>query len=69
MKMAAFCDVALCSLVETGWRFGGAYCLHQQGYHSEDSHHQAVKAPKNKYGVLVDDINNYLRIITMNNLK
>jgi hypothetical protein len=28
--MTAFWDVAPCSLVEVDWRFGGAYCLHQQ---------------------------------------
>jgi hypothetical protein len=31
LKMALFCDVASCSLVDTGRRFRGAYCLHQLG--------------------------------------
>jgi hypothetical protein len=29
--MKIFWDVAPCSLVETGRRFGGAYCLHHRG--------------------------------------
>jgi hypothetical protein len=28
--MTVFWYVALCSLVETDWRFRGAYCLHLQ---------------------------------------
>jgi hypothetical protein len=31
MKMAAFCDIAPCSLVEVDRRFRGAYCHHQYG--------------------------------------
>jgi hypothetical protein len=27
MKMTAFCDKALCSLVQVHWHFGGVYCL------------------------------------------
>jgi hypothetical protein len=30
-KMAAVWDTAPCSLVETDWRFRGAYCLHRHG--------------------------------------
>jgi hypothetical protein len=30
MKMTVFWDVAPCSLVETDWRFRGAYCHHHQ---------------------------------------
>jgi hypothetical protein len=30
--MAVFWDVAPCSLVDIDRRFGGAYCLHHQGY-------------------------------------
>jgi hypothetical protein len=28
IKMAVFCDIAPCNLVETDRRFRGAYCLH-----------------------------------------
>jgi hypothetical protein len=28
MKMSAFSDIALCSLIEVDRRFRGAYCLH-----------------------------------------
>jgi hypothetical protein len=31
MKMRAFWDIALCSLVGIDWCFRGAYCLHHQG--------------------------------------
>jgi hypothetical protein len=31
MKFRVFWDVAPCSHVEVGRRFGGAYCLHHQG--------------------------------------
>jgi hypothetical protein len=31
MKIAAFWDMAPCSLVEAGRRFGGAYVLHHKG--------------------------------------
>jgi hypothetical protein len=31
MKMIAFTEIALCSLVEVDRRFRGAYCLHHQG--------------------------------------
>jgi hypothetical protein len=31
MKMAVFCNVASCSLVDTERRFRSAYCLHHQG--------------------------------------
>jgi hypothetical protein len=31
MKINVFWGVASCSLVETGRRFKGAYCLHQKG--------------------------------------
>jgi hypothetical protein len=29
--MAAFCDMAWCSLLEADRSIGGAYCLHHQG--------------------------------------
>jgi hypothetical protein len=32
MKMAVFWDAAPCSLVDTDWRFRGAYCLNQTVY-------------------------------------
>jgi hypothetical protein len=31
MKIAAFWDIASCSLVEVDRSFRGAYCLHHQG--------------------------------------
>jgi hypothetical protein len=31
MKAAVFWDVAHCSLVDTDWRFIGAYCLRREG--------------------------------------
>jgi hypothetical protein len=34
-KMAVFCVVATCSLVEVYQRFGGPFCLHHQG---DDTH-------------------------------
>jgi hypothetical protein len=37
MKMAVFCVVAPCSLVEINGCFRGAYCLHHQGDASEMS--------------------------------
>jgi hypothetical protein len=33
MKMTDFWDVAPCNLIEIYRRFGGAYCLHNQGDH------------------------------------
>jgi hypothetical protein len=36
MKVTAFWDMALCSLVEVDRRFRGAYCLHRQGDHRPD---------------------------------
>jgi hypothetical protein len=33
IKMTAFWDIALCSLVGANRRFRGAYFLHHQGYH------------------------------------
>jgi outer membrane phospholipase A len=32
MKMSAFWDIALCSLIEVDQHFRGAYCLHHRGY-------------------------------------
>jgi hypothetical protein len=40
IKMTAFRDIALCSIVEADRRFRGAYCFHHQGdghlYHPDD---------------------------------
>jgi hypothetical protein len=33
LKMAAFWDIALCSLIDVDRHFGGAYCLH---HHSDE---------------------------------
>jgi hypothetical protein len=38
MKMAAFWDVALCSLVEVDRRFRGAYCFHLRPYDGVGTH-------------------------------
>jgi hypothetical protein len=31
LRMTAFWDIALCSLIEVDWHFRGVYCLHHQG--------------------------------------
>jgi hypothetical protein len=31
MEMTVFWDVALCSLVQTGWHFRSTYCFHHEG--------------------------------------
>jgi hypothetical protein len=47
MKVAFFWDVAPCSLVDVGQRFGGNNCLHHQG--GRILHLYSTKFPK-KYG-------------------